>query len=233
MVKFVIVDDEEKDIKHISKLIDEVRPDNKKILSFTKVDANLKNEINNLDEHKIYILDIQLANNVSGINLAKLIRDTDYESQIIFLTNHDKMLERAFRSIYQVFGFIEKFHDFDRNFKNAIKTIIGQNFDTKMFRYNANNASLSIYYKEILYIYRDTSERKLIIKTKGNEYKVTMTFKEMLNSLDNRFVQCYRSCIVNKDRVRKIDYKEGYFELDTGDKIYMVSEKMCRDKILL
>ena len=60
-----------------------------------------------------------------------------------------------------------------------------------------------------------------------------MTFKEMLNSLDNRFVQCYRSCIVNKDRVRKIDYKEGYFELDTGDKIYMVSEKMCRDKILL
>ena len=81
MVKFVIVDDEEKDIKHISKLIDEVRPDNKKIVSFTKVDANLKNEINNLDEHKIYILDIQLANNVSGINLAKFIRDTDYESQ--------------------------------------------------------------------------------------------------------------------------------------------------------
>jgi len=95
------------------------------------------------------------------------------------------------------------------------------------------NLDINLNADKIIKTGKKVKKRKLIIKTKGNEYKVTMTFKEMLNSLDNRFVQCYRSCIVNKDRVRKIDYKEGYFELDTGDKIYMVSEKMCRDKILL
>lgn len=233
MVKFIVVDDEEKDILHISKLIDEVVLDEKVIKKFTKIDRNLREEINNVDERKVYILDIELANNVSGINLAKIIREKDYESQIIFVTNHDKMFESAFRSVYEVYCFIEKFHDFDKNFKKAIKTIMSQNFDVKMFKYKANNVTLSIYYREILYIYRDTNDRKLVIVTKDNEYSVTMTFKDMLDKLDSRFVQCYRSCIVNKEKVREINYKEGYFVLENGKKVYMLSEKMCRGKEII
>ena len=47
----------------------------------------------------------------------------------------------------------------------------------------------------------------------------------MLDKLDSRFKQCHRSCIVNVDRVEETNYKEGYFNLDNGEKVYMLSKK--------
>lgn len=223
MVKFVIVDDDVRELERVESLIYEVVCD-AKVIKFTKITSELKAEIQNTDEHKIYILDIELANKVSGISIAKLIREADWESEIIFVTNHDKMFESTHRSIYEVFDFIEKFHDFDKRLKKDIKEIIKRNFDNKMFKYNANNVELNVYYRAILYIYRDTEERKLVIVTPNNKYKVSLTIKEMLDYLDGRFVQCHRSCIVNKNRVEVKNYKEGYFILDTGEKVYMLSK---------
>lgn len=223
MVKFIIVDDEAKEIAHVKSLILEVVED-AEIISFSKINSELKAEIGNTDAHKIYILDIELANKVSGITIAKLIREVDWESEIIFITHHDKMFESTHRSVYEVFDFIEKFHDFDKRFKRALKNILKRNFDNKMFRYSANNVDLNIYYRNLLYIYRDTEERKLIIVTPKNKYKVSMNIKDVFDYLDGRFVQCHRSCIVNKNRVEELNYKEGYFVLDTGEKVYMLSK---------
>lgn len=133
MVKFVIVDDDVKELEKVESLIYEVVSD-AKVIKFTKITSELKAEIQNTDEHKIYILDIELANKVSGISIAKLIREVDWESEIIFVTNHDKMFESTHRSIYEVFDFIEKFHDFDKRLKKDIREIIKRNFDNKMFK---------------------------------------------------------------------------------------------------
>lgn len=223
MVKFIVVDDDSKEIEHVCTLIHEVT-DDAKILKFSKITDELKKEIQNVDEHKVYVLDIQLANKISGITIAKLIREVDWVSEIIFITNHDKMFESAYRNVYAVFSFIEKFHDFDRRFKKDIRAILKRNFDNMMFKYNANNVELNLFYRAILYITRDTEERKLVIVTPTNKYKITMTIKEVMDLLDSRFVQCHRSCIVNKDHVEEKNYKEGYFVLDNGEKVYLLSK---------
>ena len=223
MVKFIVVDDDSKEIEHVCTLIHEVT-DDAKILKFSKITDELKKEIQNVDEHKVYILDIQLANKISGITIAKLIREVDWVSEIIFITNHDKMFESAYRNVYAVFSFIEKFHDFDRRFKKDIRAILKRNFDNKMFKYNANNVELNLFYRAILYITRDTEERKLVIVTPTNKYKITMTIKEVMDLLDSRFVQCHRSCIVNKDHVEEKNYNKGYFILDNGEKVYLLSK---------
>lgn len=229
VIKFIIVDDEEQEIEHVKGLILEVVPE-ASINSYTRISPALKKEIQNADEHKVYILDIELANKVSGITIAKLIREEDWESEIIFITNHDKMFESVHRSVYEVFDFIEKFHNFDKRFKKAIKNIMKRNFDNKMFRYNAGNVKLAIYYRSILYIYRDKEERKLVIVTPTNKYRIAMPIKKMPAYLDDRFVQCHRSCIVNKLRIEEKNYKDGYFILDTGEKVYMLSN-MNRKKM--
>lgn len=225
MIKFVIVDDEKEEINHIEKLLEEVVKVKYKTVNFTKVNNELKEEIQNLGEHKIYILDIELKSKVSGINIAKIVREIDWESEIIFITNHSKMFESVHRSVYEVFDFIEKFHDFEKRFKKDIKDILNRNFDNKMFTYRANNADLSLYYRNILYIYRETNERKLVIVTDKNNYKVALSLKEILTMLDDRFVQCHKSCIINTNRVQEKNYKEGYFTLDNGKKVDMLSKK--------
>ena len=224
MVKFVIVDDDENEIRHTEDIIKSMLLD-AEIKTFTKVNADLKEEIKDVDTRKIYILDIELGNKISGINVAKLIRDVDFESEIIFITNHDKMFESVHRSIYEVFDFIEKFHDFDKRLKKDIREILKRNFDNKMFIYKANNVELSVYYKSILYIYRDKESRKLVIVTNSNKYMVGLSIKEIMTLLDERFSQCHRSCILNSDHVQELNYKDGYFIIDNGDKIYMLSKK--------
>ena len=223
MVRFVIVDDDRDEILHIKSLLDEVVTVDKEIVCFHKLNENLKNEIKNTDVRKVYILDIELNDKVSGINIAKLIRDVDYENEILFITNHDGMFESVHRGVYEVFDFIEKFHDFDKRFKKDIKAIIKRNFDNKMFNYKV----LSIYYREIMYIYTD--DRKLIIVTSNNEYTVNMTIKEILTMLDSRFRQCHKSCIVNTDHIEKKDYKNGYIILNNGMKVDYLSKKFMKE----
>ena len=227
MIRFVIVDDDKEEIVHIKSLLDEVVKEDKEVLSFSKFNTELKKEIENKDVRKVYILDVELNDKISGINIAKLIRDTDYENEILFITNHDSMFESVHRGVYEVFDFIEKFHDFDKRFKKDIKAIIKRNFDNKMFNYKVNTIELSIYYREIMYIYTD--ERKLVIVTPTNKYTVNMTIKEMLTLLDDRFKQCHKSCIVNTDHIEKKDYKNGYIILDNGMKVDYLSKKFMKE----
>lgn len=227
MIRFVIVDDDKEEIVHIKSLLDEVVKEDKEVLSFSKFNTELKKEIENKGVRKVYILDVELSDKISGINIAKLIRDTDYENEILFITNHDSMFESVHRGVYEVFDFIEKFHDFDKRFKKDIKDIIKRNFDNKMFNYKVNTIELSIYYREIMYIYTD--ERKLVIVTPTNKYTVNMTIKEMLTLLDDRFKQCHKSCIVNTDHIEKKDYKNGYMILDNGMKVDFLSKKLMKD----
>ncbi|MCI9281493.1 MAG: response regulator [Bacilli bacterium] len=147
MIRFVVVDDDKEEIVHIKSLLDEVVKEDKEVLSFSKFNTELKKEIENKDVRKVYILDVELNDKISGINIAKLIRDTDYENEILFITNHDSMFESVHRGVYEVFDFIEKFHDFDKRFKKDIKDIIKRNFDNKMFNYKVNTVELSIYYQ--------------------------------------------------------------------------------------
>ena len=78
-------------------------------------------------------------------------------------------------------------------------------------------------------MYRDSIERKLIIKTSNNEFIVNLTIDEIMNKLDSRFKQCHRGCIYNNDRVTEKNYIDGYFITDTGEQVNMLSKKYRED----
>lgn len=232
MIKIIVVDDDTKmhdDVRRIIRKVIFSYDTEVKIINYTKIDKRLEEEIKDTTYHKIYLLDIELANNASGIQIAKKIREKDWDSQIIFMTNHDKMFETVYRSVYQVFDFIEKFHEFDKRLENDIKTILSMNFDNKMFTYSGKNVDLQVYLKSILYIYRDTNERKVILVTDNNEFIVGLTINEIYERLDDRFVFTQRSCIVNKDRVQKFDWINKEFVLDNGNKVAKLSKKYKKE----
>ena len=43
--------------------------------------------------------------------------------------------------------------------------------------------------------------------------------------LDDRFEQCSKSCILNKDRINERNYGQGYFITDRGETVNMLSKK--------
>lgn len=232
MIKIIVVDDDTKmheTVRHIIRKVIFSYETEVKIINYTKIEKHLEDEIKDMTYHKIYLLDIELANNASGIQVAKKIREKDWDSQIIFMTNHDKMFETVYRSVYQVFDFIEKFHDFDVRLENDLNAILSMNFDNKMFSYSGKNIDLQVYLKSILYIYRDTNERKVIMVTDNNSFVVGMPVNEIYEKLDDRFIFTQRSCIANKDRIQKFDWINKEFILDTGVRVKKLSKKYRKE----
>ena len=227
MVKFVVIENDAKMQAKIRDIILKTAFDIEdfKVEVYATLDKNLKETIKDISVPKIYILDIELDSDVSGIEIARKIRDNDWESHIIFLSNHNKMAEYAFRTVYEVFDFIEKFHKMEEKLTRDIKKILTKKFDNRFFKYATKNTELQIYLRDILYIYRDTTERNLCIKTTHNSFKLCLNLGQILERLDNRFKQVHRACIVNQERVQKYDWKNGEFTLDTGETVPLLSKK--------
>lgn len=227
MLQFILVDDEKIMRDKERKLLNEVLFSANieyDILEYSHLTDELKTVINNSNP-KVYIMDIDLNSKVSGLDIGKYIRNYDWDSEIIYITNHDKMFEKVFRNIYKVFDFIEKFDSMEERFKNDINQILLRKWDKKKFTYSNNRILFEIYLDDILYLYRDTVERKVAIKTiKGNIFYVNKNINQIIEDLDDRFIQVHRSCIVNKDKVNVYNWANGYFVLDTGERVDMLSK---------
>lgn len=228
MIKIVIVEDEDKWIELYENIVNDLLFESNKeykIFSFKKYNSDLKALIKDNSEPKIYLMDLELDIKHTGMDILREIRENDWDSEIIVLTNHDRMFETVHKEIYKTFDFIEKFDNFEKRLKRDLKKIINKKNDTDKFMYETRKISLQIYLKDILYIYRDTIDRKLIIKTTNNEFIVSMTFNDILKLLDHRFKQCHRSCVINEDRVTEKNFVEGYFITDTGERVDLLSKK--------
>lgn len=228
MIKFIIVDDEIKWIDEYEKIINDVAFNSNKqyeIKKYKKYDEDLHKLILDNSEQKIYLMDLDLDNKHTGMDILREIREEDWDSEIIVLTNHDRMFETVHKEIYKTFDFIEKFDNFEVRLRKDLKKIISKKYDTDKFIYNNNKISLQIYLKDIIYVYRDTVDRKLVIKTTNNQFIVNMPINEMMEKLDDRFIQCHRSCIINDERIVEKNYAQSYFVTDTGEKVDMLSRK--------
>lgn len=228
MIKIIIVEDEDKWIELYENVIHELLFDSNKeykIYVYKKFTNDLKKLINDNSEQKIFLMDLELDVKPTGMDILREIRENDWDSEIIVLTNHDRMFETVHKEIYKTFDFIEKFDNLEKRLKKDLKKIIDKKHDFNKFIYQSRKLSLQIYLKDIIYIYRDTIDRKLIIKTTNNEFVVTMTFEKLLKMLDKRFKQCHRSCVINDDRIVEKNYSEGYFITDTGEKLSLLSKK--------
>lgn len=232
MIKVIIVEDDKDTQIQLKNILRETElfKEEVKIQYFTKFTPELKSIIKDTSERKIFILDIELATKVSGIDIAKFIRENDWESEIIFITSHDKMFETAYRNVYEIFDFIEKFHHMESRLKKDLKIIYKKNFDNRMFKFGNKNVDIQIFYRSITHLYRDKETRKLIVCTDKNDYAINLGVLDSLDYLDDRFKLIHRACIVNTDRVESYNWAKGYFVLDNGKKVHMLSKK-CKKEI--
>ena len=229
---FVVVEDDKEAQKAIKEILRKVaiQKDNSiEIRYYSKYNKELENVIEDNSMRKVYIMDIELEGKTSGIEIAKKIREKDWESEIIFLTSHDKMFETVYRSIYEVFDFIEKFYDMEERLENDIDLIFQKNFDNKMFSITKRNIDLQIYYRAITHITRDKEERKVLVHTDIHSFKINMSLSEIKEKLDKRFIYSHRSCIVNHQRALEWNWSKNYILLDNGKKVDYLSRKYKKE----
>lgn len=233
MIEFIICDDNKEIVKKVSNIVDKVMMKNKlqyKKITFPDYDDEFINFIKKNNSLRIYILDIEMPSG-SGIDTARIIRDKDVESVIIFLTGHDELGQTILKKELLFLSFINKFEDSDARLKASIEKGLELLSIKKILRFEDGNTIYTITMKDIIYITKDSYERKSIIKTDNNFYMTRKSLSELLKNLDNRFIRTHRAFIVNMDRVVKYDKNKRILSFDNGEVSDLVSNKYSKGLI--
>jgi len=233
VVNVVICDDNSKDLDSTAKLIEKYMLKNDIEYNrylFDDYNDRFKSFINKKLPSRIYILDIETPSG-SGIDMAREIRRKDLDSIIIFLTVHEELGNLVLKNDLMFLAFINKFDDYENRLNNCLDTSLKLLNQKRMLRFNDRNTVYTINLDDILYFTKDSYERKTIIVTDYTEYKVNNTLTEITGLLDERFKKTHRACIINQNRVSKLDKQNRTIIFDNGEQINLISSKYRRELV--
>ncbi len=216
MINFVVCDDNEFIRSEIEKLIAKITMSydfDYNVYTFSKYDKELNRIINEEAELKIYILDIEIPGK-TGPEIARKIRETDLNSIIMILTTHNELELSVLKKKLLIYDFISKFDDYEKELTESIKSILDKLNNIKTLNFKSNKDVYQIKFDNILYIYKDNNTQMSIIVTKSKEFPVRQTLLELSEKIGNSFVKTHRACLVNVNKIIKVDFSDNiiYFE---------------------
>ena len=233
MINVIICDDNEKDrnnVEKIAKKIMEITNKEYKIYKFDDYNKSFYSLANSNLPFKIYLLDIETPSS-SGIDVAREIRRKDIDSVIIFLTAHDELGNIILKNDLMFLSFINKFDNFEKRLSNSLEKALDLLNKKNAIRFTDRNILYTINVNDILYISKDSFERRTIIKTDYTEFKVNKSLSEIISMLDNRFIQTHRACYINNDRKVTIDKSNRLITFDNGETIDLLSDKYRKEVV--
>lgn len=172
----------------------------------------------------ILILDIDMPE-VSGLELAEKLRAENTNLIIIFLTNHEEFVFKAFE--FQPFRYIRKMKintELPIAIKSAVKIIKIQK--DKEITLNTDDGNIRVMISDI--IYYETEKRKIAVNlSNGKRLLVSKKISEMQEIINkNNFIMIHRSCVINADYVKHMS--NGIITLKNDEQL-ITSRRKYRD----
>ena len=190
MLNFIICDDIRKDREMIESIVSKYMMKNQleyKTHVFKDYDDKFLKIVNEKMPFKIYILDIETPTR-SGIDIARIIRHKDVDSVLIFLTGHEELGNIVIKNDFVFLSFINKFDNCENRLIKALDKSLKMFKVRKTIRFKDNGILYSIPLDDILYITRDSIDRKCIIVTDYNEFKIGKNLNQIEEMLNDDFV---------------------------------------------
>ena len=228
MIKFMICDDNEEALNKANRAVTKVMMQCEmeyKVYRFTKYNSELKSLINEDEGNiKVYILDIELPG-ISGLEIASEIRETDYKSIVIFVTAHSECQNDIFYSRLQAMDFISKYRRYQERLEETLNLVLANIYRQKTLEFNYNHTFYRILYSEITYIEKVQSQGKCLIHLLNKDEKyITTSLAKLEKELKPIFYQTHKSCLVNTDNIKQIDYATSTIHFKNGDKTDLLTQ---------
>lgn len=231
MLNIIICDDNKRDLERVTRLIDKFMKINKyeyKKYIYSDYNDDFIKLIKTKIPFRIYILDIETPSR-SGIDIAREIRSKDLDSVIIFLTGHDELGRLILQNDLMFLSFVNKFDNLDKRLNDVMHKAMDLVKIKRVIKIEDGLNTYVIDLNDILYISKDTFERRTTIKTDYSEYRVRKSLSQLKTMLDDRFIQTHRACIVNKNRISRVDYSNRIIYFDNNDSIDLLSNKYKKE----
>ena len=210
MLRFVLCDDNIHVLNRIDKLLETI---------FFKhnIDAKVVFKANNSDEILNYInnnsldvliIDINLKSELSGFDIAEIVRKKDKDIYIIFLTGHLEYVLLAYK--YKTFDYLPKPIS-DEKLEETILRLIDDTKNSSAKFIKLNNTTF-IKEDDINYIKKDGM--KLVFCTADNHYETYSSFSKIENCLPENFLRCHKSYIINVNNIKEYNSTDNIVVFD-------------------
>ncbi len=231
MFNFIVCDDHKVIRNNVERVIDQVMMKNANAYKkhiFDDYNEDFNKVMKGKLASKIYILDLETKTS-SGTLIAEKIREKDIDSIIILLTSHDEMAYEILKNQFMCLTFISKKDEYLSLLKRAISKAIQMVGKKQAIRFKTAGIIYTIPINDILYITRDSVERKGLIKTDYGEFLISKSLCDLRAELNSDFVQTHRACFINKNRFREINTRSKKIVFDSGDEIKLLSDSFKKD----
>lgn len=226
MLSVYICDDQKDHLERVAKIV-------YNIILFEQLDMELRlatvnprhvlSRMNEKGNPGLYFLDIDLKTDLTGLELAAQIRRKDPRGFIVFITIHDEMAPLTFRYKVEAMDYINKddTDDFPGRIRECMLYAMEQykssfNMVHKVLAVQVQNRIITLAQKDIVYIEPSALSHHISIATTEGCVELFSSIKAIKNQLDDRFVQCHKSCVVNIDHIQEIQIKDRMIKMDNG-----------------
>ncbi|MBU3093331.1 LytTR family DNA-binding domain-containing protein [Clostridium sp. CM028] len=230
MLGIIICEDNEHQKKQIENIIKDelinLKIDLEIELSTRKYEEVIAYVKSNKERIFIYFLDVDLKDQISGIELAKIIRKYDSKGYIVFITAHSEMSLLTFKYKVQALDYILK-GDI-KSIKNKINECILESCND----YNKNNTKEKVTIAinlgnritnfslcDMLFFETTTITHKLRLHTNNGQFEFYGKLKDFEVELNSCFYKAHKSYLVNITNINSIDKQNRI--------IYFVNDETC------
>ena len=233
MINFIICDDVKQYREMVEHIVASYMMKNKleyRTHVFEDYDSDFLKIVESKLSFKVYILDIETPTR-SGIDIARFIRNKDVDSVLIFLTGHQELGHVVMKNDFLFLSYINKFDDCEKRLTKSLDKAL-QMFKVKsVVRFQDNGVVYTIPQDDILYITRDSVERKCVIVTDYSEFHVGKSLSELEAMVNDNFVKTHRACLMNKKRILSFSKSQKEVVFDNGTNSDLISTRFDKELI--
>jgi len=237
MLKVVICEDAPKHRQQIEMIVNEyintVNSDIMIALSTENPNNVLKYAQEKFREPNVYLLDVDLKREITGIELAALIRKTDITAAIVFITTHKDFAYLAFKHKVEALDYIIK--DDRKQVKPRVYECLEKAYnnyresnghENKVYSIKSAGEVWNIPIGDIYFFESHPSKRhNLILHAKGTQIE----FRGFISSVaetDPAFVMTNQSYVINANNMKRLDKKNKEIEMINGEIVPLSRRKL-------
>ena len=211
MLNFVICDDNSNILNKLSHMLESIFMEHSLDAQIAFSTSSADKLLEYVSNHKIdvLILDINLHNDKSGLEIAQTLRKSNKNCYIIFTTAYIEYALVAYK--YKTFDYLCKPITSER-LEETILRLFDDIGGAKKKYIRLDNKNTIINESEVQYIKRDGM--KIIFHTNNRDYEVYSSFAKLQNKLPSNFIRCHKSFIANVNNISKLEPMSNliYFE---------------------
>lgn len=202
-MKIAVVDDQTSEISFLCSIIESYAEDTGLSLEISRFQSG-EELLSGYQPYTYYVifLDIYMKN-MSGIDTARLIRDKDKETSIVFLTSSRDHMKDAFD--LHAFQYLDKAEE---TLEDSVHRLLDELFKeladpSPYLSFAAGREEKHVYYKDIVYV-KSSNHNVDILDSAHHSYSPRMTYSSVYDILisDGRFLQINRGILVNMDKIK-------------------------------